>query len=332
MDNNERGSLLRKGRVYVWMLGLLAVSVAALFGVLWLFRTAGADDRAGAGKETAARVSLLTDSICQIVSDYPGEIGVAVIMDGKDVVAVNDTSIFPMMSVFKVHQALAVCEDFDRKGMSLDSVMTFRREELDPNTWSPMLKEHQEPVIRLTVRELLHYTLTRSDNNASNLMFDRLVSVAQTDSFISTVISRQSFRIAYTEAEMSADHDKAYSNSTSPLGAAMLMERLFTDSLLSGEKQEFVKKSLGECLTGKDRIVAPLADKEGVTVAHKTGSGYTNEKGQLAAHNDVAYIMLPDGRHYTLAVFVKDFMGNEEQASLPIARLSAAVYSFLVST
>ena len=53
--------------------------------------------------------------------------------------------------------------------------------------------------------------------------------VAQTDSFIATLIPRSSFQIAYTEEEMSADHNKAYSNYTSPLGAAMLMNRLFTE-------------------------------------------------------------------------------------------------------
>lgn len=29
--------------------------------------------------------------------------------------------------------------------------------------------------------------------------------------------------------------------------------------------------------TGVDRIAAPLLDKEGVVIAHKTGSGYVNE-------------------------------------------------------
>ena len=39
------------------------------------------------------------------------------------------------------------------------------------NLWSPMLKDYSGPVISLTVRDLLRYTLTQSDNNASNLMF-----------------------------------------------------------------------------------------------------------------------------------------------------------------
>ncbi|MBQ9352550.1 MAG: CfxA family class A broad-spectrum beta-lactamase, partial [Phyllobacterium sp.] len=45
------------------------------------------------------------------------------------------------------------------------------------------------------------------------------------------------------------------------------------------------------------------------------------------AHNDVAYICLPDNFCYTLAVFVKDFKGNESQASQYVAHISAVVYS-----
>ncbi|MDE6317072.1 MAG: class A beta-lactamase-related serine hydrolase, partial [Muribaculaceae bacterium] len=89
---------------------------------------------------------------------------------------------------------------------------------------------------------------------------------------------------------------------------------------------------LGECATGTDRIAAPLADIGGITIAHKTGSGYRNADGLLVAHNDVAFITLPDGTHYTLAVFVKDFDGTEVEASAAIARISKAVYSAITSS
>ena len=144
-------------------------------------------------------------------------------------------------------------------------------------------------------------------------------------------IYKRNFKIAYTEEEMSADHDKAYSNYTSPLGAAILMNRLFTDNLVSDQKQSFIRNTLKECKTGTDRIVAPLLDKKGVAIAHKTGSGYV-ENGVLAAHNDVAYICLPNNIRYTLAVFVKDFEGNESQASQYIAHISEKVYSVLART
>lgn len=284
---------------------------------------------AKSGESAPAYTEILSDSISKIVSGYPGEIGVALIINDSDTVAVNDLSKYPMMSVFKVHQAIAVCHDFDSRGLSLDSMLTVQRTDLDANTWSPMLKEHQEPVISLAIKDLLRYALVLSDNNASNLMFRRLSGVDATDSLLATIIPRESFRIAYSEEEMAADHRKAYANYTSPLGAATLMDRLFTDSLISAEKQDFIRNTLKECVIGNDRIIAPLLGADGISVAHKTGSGYTDENGVLAAHNDVAFISLPDGTHYTLAVFVKDFKGNETQASEAIAHISSAVYAIL---
>lgn len=315
--------MARFNKTHLSVLSITFICVVVLLSILVLSKPTRNE------KDIAFYTNNLTDTITNIISNYPGEIGVAIIINNTDTIIVNNKSIYPMMSVFKVHQALAICNDFDHKGLSLDSLMNIKREELDPKTWSPMMKEHSESLISLTIKDYLRYTLIQSDNNASNLMFKHLVGVAQTDSFIATLIPRSSFKIAYTEEEMSADHNKAYSNYTSPLGAAMLMNRLFTDNLVSCEKQHFIMNTLKECMTGKDRIAAPLLEKEGISIAHKTGSGYINENGELAAHNDVAYICLPNNICYTLAVFVKDFKGNETQASKAVAHISATVYSYL---
>lgn len=314
---------MAKRKKHLAILSMTVVCIIALAYILF----SGSAKKDG---KNSLLTDILTDSISQIVSACPGEIGVAVIVNNTDTIIVNDKSVYPMMSVFKLHQALAVCNDFDNKGLSLDTVMKINRDKLDPDTWSPMMKDHSESTISLTVKDLLRYTLTQSDNNASNLMFRQLVSVAKTDSLIATIIPRSSFQIAYTEEEMSDDHDKAYSNYTSPLGAAMLMNRLFTDNIISADKQDFIKNTLKECITGTDRIVAPLLDKEGITIAHKTGSGYTSEDGILAAHNDVACISLPNNTLYTLSIFVKDFKGNESQASQYVAHISEVVYSILI--
>lgn len=162
-------------------------------------------------------------------------------------------------------------------------------------------------------------------------MFETLRSVAETDSFVATLIPRESFRLVVTEADMWSDHDRCYENCSSPLGAAMLIDRLYTDNTLCPVNRDFICTTLRECRTGTDRIVAPLADKKEVVVGHKTGSGFRNDDGVLSAHNDVAYITLPDGSHYSLAVLVKDFHGSEAEAAKIIADVSATVYAALTS-
>lgn len=270
----------------------------------------------------------LEKELTAIADSAKGDVGIALIYDG-DTLTVNNDAIYPMMSVFKLHQAVALCRMFEENGTSLDSVMTLRRSELDPDTWSPMLKDHSGEEISLPMRRLLEYTLIESDNNASNEMFVRLMSPAACDSVIAGIIPRGSFEIRFNEAEMQADHSRAYSNRTSPLGAAILIDRLFTDTLVGKSYQDFIKSALMRCQTGPDKISAALSEREGLTIGHKTGSGYRDENGRLAASNDVAFVTLPDGRHYALAVFVKDFDGTDAEAAATIARISAAVIKAL---
>lgn len=270
----------------------------------------------------------LEKELTAIADSAKGDVGIALIYDG-DTLTVNNDATYPMMSVFKLHQAVALCRMFEENGTSLDSVMTLRRSELDPDTWSPMLKDHTGEEISLPMKRLLEYTLIESDNNASNEMFVRLMSPAACDSVIAGIIPRGSFEIRFNEAEMQTDHSRAYSNRTSPLGAAILIDRLFTDTLVGKSYQEFIKSALLRCQTGPDKISAALSETEGITIGHKTGSGYRDENGRLAASNDVAFISLPDGRHYALAVFVKDFDGTDAEAAATIARISAAVIKAL---
>lgn len=270
----------------------------------------------------------LEKELTAIADSAKGDVGIALIYDG-DTLTVNNDAIYPMMSVFKLHQAVALCRMFEENGTSLDSVMTLRRSELDPDTWSPMLKDHTGEEISLPMRRLLEYTLIESDNNASNEMFVRLMSPAACDSVIAGIIPRGSFEIRFNEAEMQDDHSRAYSNRTSPLGAAILIDRVFTDTLVGKSYQDFIKSALLRCQTGPDKISAALSETEGITIGHKTGSGYRDENGRLAASNDVAFVTLPDGRHYSLAVFVKDFDGTDAEAAAIIARISAAVIKAL---
>lgn len=270
----------------------------------------------------------LEKELTAIADSAKGDVGIALIYDG-DTLTVNNDAIYPMMSVFKLHQAVALCRMFEENGTSLDSVMTLRRSELDTDTWSPMLKDHTGEEISLPMRRLLEYTLIESDNNASNEMFVRLMSPAACDSVIAGIIPRGSFEIRFNEAEMQTDHSRAYSNRTSPLGAAILIDRLFTDTLVGKSYQDFIKSALLRCQTGPDKISAALSETEGITIGHKTGSGYRDENGRLAASNDVAFVTLPDGRHYSLAVFVKDFDGTDAEAAATIARISAAVIKAL---
>lgn len=267
--------------------------------------------------------------IADAVNKAPGRIGVAIITPDSDTITVGNQADYPMMSLLKMHQAIAVAKKLDAQGQSLDSTIRIARASLDLNTWSPMLKEHQRDTIDISLRNLMAYAVEQSDNNASNILFERIVSVAQTDSMIRNAIGRSDFRIAYSEAQMSRDHSLSVCNASSPLACAVLLDRIFTDSLASPEKQSDIRKMLGNCATGADRIKASLPSDPDIRLAHKTGSGYRNSSGLLMAHNDVGRITLPSGRTYTIAVLVTDFPESEAQASNLITSIASIAYRHL---
>lgn len=271
-------------------------------------------------------LAALTRELQEIADSTPGQVGVAYISPDGDTVLINNTQSYPLMSVYKLHQAIAAFRFIEKKGISPDSLVCIPRLSLDSATWSPMLDEIKGDTLSLSLRQLIVYSLEQSDNNASNYLFNRLQKVEDVDTFIATLIPRQSFKLSYTEAEMMSDHSLAADNFTSPFGAALLLDLLYSDSIpLTADDTSFLRQTLQNCQTGTDRIVAPLKDIPGVIIGHKTGSGYIDD-GILAAHNDVARVTLPDGRHYTLAVFVKDFAGTTEQASRLIARISSRIF------
>lgn len=273
-------------------------------------------------------LETLKDSLESVVKEYPGEIGIALITDDGALLTVNNEDKYSLMSVFKLHQAISLCHLFEKRGISLDTVINLNLKKLNLDTWSPVLEEHSGEWLQISVREMLRYTLTQSDNNLSNYLFDSIQSVSDADKFMATIMPRDCFKMAVTEAQIWSDHSLSFENHSSPLAVAILLEKLFNENIISPEHKEFICTTLAECKTG-DRIGAPLAGRDSITVAHKTGSGYRYDSGRLMAHNDAAYITLPDGSHYTLVVFVKDFGGTNQEAGQAISHISEIIYSTL---
>ncbi len=283
------------------------------------------------GNQQASLTDSLQSELSGYIAGVDGTIGVAIITPDSDTILINNEKKYPPMSVFKLHQALTVADKLSRSGTPFDTMMSIRRSDMDYTTWSPMLKEHTEPMFSIELSELLRYILQQSDNNASNFLFDNIASVHTTDSLVRHLTGRQDFNLSYTEHQMKQNHELSRDNWSSPLACAVLINKVFTDSLIPAEGQRLVQELLLGCTTGQDRIVAAFKDMPGIKVGHKTGSGYRDSNDRLMAHNDIAHIMLPDGRAYSLAVLVTDFAGNEAQASAVIAEISRIVYDRIIT-
>ncbi len=275
----------------------------------------------------AAQTADLASRINEVIKGKKAQVGVAVILNGKDTVLVNNESRYPMMSVFKFHQALAVADFLQRNGQPLDAEVFIKKEELKPDTYSPLRDKYPEGEISLSVGELLKYTLQQSDNNACDILFARSGGPEATERYVRS-LGAVNFSIVATEDAMHQDLSLCYQNWSTPLEAAGLFQKLFTRNLFEEPYQEFLKRTLVECETGKDRLVKPLQGTGAVT-GHKTGTGDRNAKGQIIGLNDVGFVRLFDGRYYAIAVFIKDSEETPPATAQIIADISEAVYLYL---
>lgn len=281
------------------------------------------------GGTIGSKYEALSDELARFVSGKDAEIGVAVIVDGTDTVSVNGSREFPMLSVYKFPIALALADSYRSGGLSFDLPIAILKEDLHADTYSPMTERFlsssrltTDP-ISLPTRELLAYMLRLSDNNASDIILRHAGGARCVGGYLSG-IGAEGINVRNSEMEMYADRGLCYRNSATPIAMASLFDRFnreFNDSL-SVE----IKRIVESCETGTDRLAKPLLEC-GAVVGHKTGTGFVLDNGRIMAINDAGYVNLPNGRSYSIAVFVENSGYDMPQTSALIAEISAMVYS-----
>jgi beta-lactamase class A len=273
-----------------------------------------------------SQVESLRDSISKILKGKNATVGVALIVDGEDILKVNNEFHYPTQSVYKFHLALAVLDYLDKNNLSLDHQLYIKKSELLPNTHSPMRDDYPDGNISLSVADILKYTVSKSDNNGCDILFRFVGGPAKVDKYIRS-LGITDFAIAATEEEMHGPWEVQYTNWSTPYTAALVLEKFRTGNILPDVYHDFLWKVIVETTTGTNKIKALLPDD--ILVAHKTGSSFRNAAGLNAAENDIAIIQLPDGRYYSLVVFVADSMESSGDNCKIIADISKAVYDYL---
>ena len=275
------------------------------------------------------RAGDLEQRLMEIVSGKDAEVGIAVIFNGKDTLALNNCNHYPMMSVFKFHQALAVADHLAKSGKHLSDRIHIEPEDLQKDTYSPLRDKFPDGNFDISIAELLQYTLQLSDNNACDILFKYIAGVNETDDFIRS-LGLEKFSISANEDDMHKDLSRCYDNWSTPLDAARLLEIFITQDVLQEEYGDFIRKTMTECTTGQDRLVKPLLGTD-AAIGHKTGTGDRNAEGKLIGTNDIGFVFLPDGSRYTIAVFVKDSSETPEATAKIIADISQAVYEYAIA-
>ena len=277
--------------------------------------------------QSFAQIDVLKNKIEAITKGKQATVGVAILdLKTHETLTVNDGH-YPMQSVFKFHLALAVFNLIDKGKLLLNQKIHVKKEDWQPKTHSPLRDKYGAGNADISLKEILSFTVSQSDNDGCDILFKLAGGTKKVNDFIhSTGVKDVS--IVATEAKMHKDWNVQYTNWSSPLAAAKLLESFYQKHILSKNSQAELWKMLVETSTGPTKIKG-LLPKDAV-VGHKTGWSGTNDAGLTGATNDIGIVTLPNGRQFAIAVFVMNSMEKEATNDLTIAEISKAAYDYFL--
>lgn len=280
--------------------------------------------------KTDLNVRQLQKKLQQFASTKKARIGIAVIINGKDTVAVNGNESFPMLSAYKFPQALAVADYCNRNGLSFNDSINIPAEAIEENTWSPMRDQYGKRQLFLSISELLSFSLQQSDNNACDILF-RLIGGPEYADSVMDKMGYRDINVLSTESEMHSDINLCYDNSATPLSFARLMEKFNTELRYQSPECMMISQMIESCSTGIDRLPKPLL-RTGAVIGHKTGTGDVNSRGEIIAVNDAGYVNLPDKSHYSITVFIANSTYQMNETAQIIAEISQIVFESIADS
>lgn len=277
-----------------------------------------------------AQSTSLEAQLNHAIKEKKATIGIAVIIDGKDTVTINNSVRYPLMSVVKFHQAVELADYMERQKQSMRTMLTIKESDLKKDTYSPLRDKYPQGGFEISIAELLKYTLQQSDNNACDILFQYQGGTKAVNDYIHS-LGVSDCNISVTESSMHQDINLCYQNWSTPLAAVKLLDIFLRETLSANKYKEFIYQTMLKCETGQDRLAAPLLTKEGVKIGHKTGTGPYNSQGKQIACNDIGFVLLPDNHSYSIAVFIKDSEEDIVANSQIIAEISHIVYEYVTT-
>lgn len=277
------------------------------------------------------RFAFLQDSLRSYAVDKDARVGIAVILNGRDTVAVDGDKDFPMMSVFKFPLALTVAHSVDLKASSLSEMINIRAEDLKENTYSPMLRKYGSASRRMSLRELMEWALIESDNNAADILLNYIGGPEGMNAMMEILKMPTGITVGASEDDMHRDPWLCYLNRSTPIAMASLFDRFNSDLKTKTESFRDIAGMLEQCRTGGDRLAEPLKDS-GCVIGHKTGTGGSLVPGRISAINDCGYVNLSEGTRYSIAVFIADSAYGMAETSRMIAEISSIVFEAVKTT
>jgi beta-lactamase class A len=286
------------------------------------FLLAGASVLATCGAVQAQHPALRQE-IAQLARASSGKVGVSIrLLETNDTVSYHDRQPYVLQSVFKLAIGMAVLHKVDRGKLQLEQPLFITKADL-PETYSPLRNKYPEGNVHVTVRQLLTYMVTVSDNDACDILLKQLGGPRKLTAYVHH-LGVKNMVVKASEAQMAAAWPVQYTNWSYPSAQIELLNRVYQHTALSKTSNAVLWQLLLDTSVGAKRLKGLLP--AGTAVAHRTGTSATNAQGLSPGTNDVGIIMLPNGQHLAIAVFVTDAHEDIAARELVIARIAKAAY------
>lgn len=272
-----------------------------------------------------AQMLPLRQQIAQIVVDKKATIGVAVMdLQNGDTLSINGQTHLPMQSVYKLHLALAVLAQVDNGKRSLDQMIFVKKSDMANDLYSPLRDKHPEGNLDVSLRDLLRYSVSESDNVACDLLFELVDGPKKVRHYLRKICINQ-VSVANIEAQIQKDWETQFANWTTPQAMLQLLQKVNDQKLFSKSSQDFLWDILTTGSTGMNRIKGMLP--KGTVVAHKTGTS-GSKNGVMGAVNDAGIVVLPNGKRFAIVVFVANSKEDIKINEVIIAKISKVVWDY----
>jgi beta-lactamase class A len=265
----------------------------------------------------------LDESFARIAAEAHGRVGFAArVLETSEEAGLNASEHFPMQSVYKLPIAMAILRRVDTGELKLDQMVEVKKSDFVREGQQSPVRDKNPNGTRLTIAELLRYTVSESDGTTSDVLLNLVGGGAGVMKFLRE-IQVSDINVVNSEKEIGRDWQTQYENWATPRGALDLLAALHSQGGLSADSQKLVLKLMRESVPGAKRLKGQLP--AGTIVAHKTGTGGTRNR-VTSATNDIGIITLPDGQHLALAVFVSDSTASLATREAVIANIAKALW------
>lgn len=164
--------------------------------------------------------------------------------------------------------------------------------------------------MEVSLRDLLRYSVSLSDNNACDVLLDFVGGPAVVEA-CARRLGAADLYIGHGEDWMHRSLYHQYANWGTPRGMARMMLGFFTDPAIPQKHRELLASFMGRGPGIPGKILDALPD--GLHAGHKTGSSDISAQGLRPADNDLAFFRLPDGRYVALAVFLLNSLESPDE-------------------